>query len=138
MTTEPTGLRGSCLCGAIAYEVRPPFAFFKYCHCSRCRKNSGSAHAANLLVDAGQFAWTRGEGALRRYELAGARAFCTSFCTVCGSALPWPTRNGKWVLVPAGGLDDAPGVFPDKNVFWNSRAPWYVAAEQLPCFAEEG
>ena len=138
MTSETPAVRGSCLCGAVAYEVRPPFGFFKYCHCSRCRKNSGGAHAANLLVDVKQFIWTRGEGAVRRFELPGARAFCTGFCNHCGSTLPWLTKNGKWMLIPAGGLDDAPGILPDKNVFWDSRAAWYVAADSLPCFAEEG
>ena len=137
MASDVSAIRGSCLCGTVAYEVRAPFAFFKYCHCSRCRKHSGSAHAANLLVDVRQFAWTRGEDAMRRFELPGARAFCTGFCSQCGSALPWATRNGKWMLVPAGGLDDPPEVWPDKNVFWDSRAPWYVSADSLPCFAGE-
>lgn len=137
MTTETSTLRGSCLCGAVGYEVRPPFVFFKYCHCSRCRKNSGSAHAANLLIDAKQFAWTRGEESMRRFELPSAKYYCTGFCAQCGSALPWLTKNGKYVLVPAGGLDDTPATRPDKNVFWGSRAAWYVAAESLPCFAEE-
>jgi hypothetical protein len=138
MTAESPPIRGSCLCGAVAYEVRPPFEFFKYCHCRRCRKNSGGAHAANLLVDVRQFAWTHGEDSVRRFELPGARAFCTGFCNRCGSALPWLTKNGTWMLIPAGGLDDAPGMLPDKNVFWDSRAAWYVAADSLPCFAEEG
>lgn len=138
MAIESAAIGGSCLCGAVGYQIQPPYVFFKYCHCRRCRKNSGSAHAANLLVDVVQFGWTRGEDAIRRFELPDARAFCTSFCSHCGSALPWRTKNGKWMLVPAGGLDDAPGVTPDKNVYWDSRAPWYVAAETLPCFAEEG
>lgn len=130
-------IRGSCLCGAVAYELRPPFGFFKYCHCSRCRKNSGAAHAANLLVAAEQFAWARGEEAVRCFELPGARYFCSGFCKECGSALPWRTKNGKFFLVPAGGLDDDPGQRPDKNVHWDSRAAWYVAAKDLPCFAED-
>jgi len=138
MSAESPSIRGSCLCGAVAYEIRPPFAFFKYCHCRRCRKNSGTAHASNLLVAVEQFAWTRGQDSVRRFELPDARAFCTGFCNQCGSTLPWRTKNGKWMLVPAGGLDDAPGAVPDQNVYWDSRAPWYVAAAELPCFVEEG
>ncbi len=138
MTTDSPTLKGSCLCGAVAWEARPPFRFFQYCHCSRCRKRSGTAHAANLLADAAQLAWTHGEESVRRWELPGARAYCTGFCATCGSALPWQTKNGRFFVVPAGGLDDAPGILPDRNVHWDSRAPWYVHAKDLPCHAEEG
>jgi hypothetical protein len=138
MTSESATLHGSCLCSAVAWQVRPPFKFFKYCHCSRCRKRSGAAHAANLLVGAAQLAWTRGEESVRRFELPDARAFCTGFCAHCGSALPWLTKNGRYFVIPAGGLDDAPDVLPDKNVYWDSRASWYIAADALPCHAEEG
>lgn len=87
-------LRGSCLCGGVEYEIRSPFEFFQYCHCNRCRKVSGSAHAANLLLSGKQFAWIKGEAPARRWELPGAMRFCTGFCSVCGSRLPAATRDG--------------------------------------------
>jgi hypothetical protein len=124
------------LCQAVGYEIRPPYVFFQYCHCSRCRKNSGSAHAANILVSEGQFAWTRGEDTVRRYELPDARYFCTAFCSVCGSSLPWRTRNGRFFLVPAGTLDGDPGAPVERNIFWDSRACWYERVDDLPFFAE--
>lgn len=127
---------GSCLCGAVGYEIRPPYAFFQYCHCSRCRKFSGSAHAANILVAEGQFAWTQGEDQVRRYEVPDAKYYCTAFCAVCGSSLPWRTRNGKFVLVPAGTLDDDPGAALERNIYWASRAPWYQPVDDLPFFDE--
>jgi hypothetical protein len=40
---------GSCLCGAVSFEVSGAFDSFFLCHCSRCRKDTGSAHAANLF-----------------------------------------------------------------------------------------
>lgn len=127
---------GSCLCGAVAYEIRPPFFFFQYCHCSRCRKFSGSAYAANIMVAEDQFCWTRGEDQLRRYEVPDAKYYCTTFCTVCGSSLPWRTRSGKAVLVPAGTLDEDPGATPECNIYWASRAPWYQPVGNLPFFDE--
>jgi len=127
---------GSCLCGAVGYEIRPPYAFFQYCHCSRCRKFSGSAHAANILVAEGQFVWTQGEDQVRRYEVPDAKYYCTAFCAVCGSSLPWRTRNGKFVLVPAGTLDDDPGAALERNIYWASRAPWYQPVDNLPFFDE--
>lgn len=127
---------GSCLCGSVAYEIEPPYAFFQYCHCSRCRKFTGSAHAANILVPEGQFAWTRGEDRVRQYEMPEAKYYCTAFCTQCGSSLPWRTRNGKFFLVPAGALDGDPGASLERNIFWASRAPWYQRVDELPFFDE--
>lgn len=129
-------LRGSCLCNGVAYEITPPFLFFHYCHCSRCRKITGSAHSANILVRREQFAWTRGEDLVRRWELPSAEKLCTGFCSVCGSSLPWLTRDGKAYLVPAGSLDDTPVARPERNIFWDSRAEWCVLVDDLPTFAE--
>lgn len=134
---DQSTIRGSCLCGAVAFTVRAPFLFFQYCHCSRCRKRSGSAHGANLLVKTEQLTWTRGEASVKRYELPTAEYYCTGFCGVCGSALPWRTRNGKLFLVPAGALDDDPGITPTRNIYWDSRAAWCVPAGDLPAFPEE-
>ena len=133
---EDSKLRGSCLCEAVAFEMHPPFVFFNHCHCSRCRKKSGSAYSANILVRADQFAWTKGEELVRRYELPEAEHFCTGWCSVCGSAMPWQSRNKKGYLVPAGSLDDDPGSRPERSIFFDSRAPWYVDPGELPTFPE--
>jgi hypothetical protein len=126
---QPT-LKGSCLCGGVAYEMSPPFIFFHHCHCSRCQKSSGSAFGANILVKAEQFRWTRGEGLVGRWELPEAQYYCTGWCTSCGS------RNKKGFLVPVGTLDDDPGTQPEKNIYWASRAPWYANPADLPTFDE--
>lgn len=132
---QPTA-PGSCLCGEVKYEIRPPYTWFQYCHCSRCRKRSGTAHAANILIPAGQLTWTTGENSLARYELPQAKSFGTCFCKVCGSQLPRVTRNGKWAIVPAGTLDDDPGIRPERNIYWDSRGNWYLQVAELPFFGE--
>lgn len=40
---------GSCLCGEVHYEIEGAFERFYLCHCTHCRKDTGSAHAANLF-----------------------------------------------------------------------------------------
>jgi hypothetical protein len=134
MTTSE--ITGSCLCGEVRYRVRPPFTWFHYCHCSRCRKRTGSAHSANLLVAVDQVEWLAGSELAGRYELPGAKSFSTAWCTRCGSALPWTTKNGRWIVVPAGGLEVDPGARPERNIFWESRAVWYAHVSELPTFAE--
>jgi len=122
---------GSCLCGKITYQITGSLGIFQYCHCSRCRKFTGSAHAANIIVAPNQFEWLKGEELLGRYELPEARHFATSFCTNCGASLPWLTKSEKAVVVPAGGLDGDPELKPFQNIFYASRADWYTDASQL-------
>ena len=123
--------RGSCLCGSVTYQFSGPEFVFQYCHCSRCRKFTGSAHAANIIVAPKQFQWLSGESLVGRYELPEARHFATCFCTLCGSSLPWLAKSGGAVIIPAGTLDEDPGIRPLHNIFYQDRAPWREAVEEL-------
>jgi hypothetical protein len=67
--------RGSCLCQTVSYRFHGPVHVFQYCHCSRCRKFTGSAHAANIIVDPKNFEWLGGEDSIGRFEPAEARHF---------------------------------------------------------------
>ncbi len=118
--------KGSCLCGSVTYQVEKPFLSFKYCHCSRCRKSSGSAFAANIMVKKDQFQWTNGEDLVKRFKPETAKYFCTGFCPNCGSSMPWLTRNDKLVIISAGTLDDDPECKPENNIYWDSRAEWFT------------
>ena len=134
MPSEP--LAGSCLCGSVKFEVIPPFSAFRYCHCSRCQKASGSAHAANAFVPAAQFAWRAGESLIRRYDLPAAQRFSVWFCTQCGSRVPHQVRGRDDYLIPAGLLDQPPPQRPENSIFWGSKAQWYVEPKEIPFFNE--
>src|SRR5215469_14977434 len=125
-------LVGSCLCGAVTYQVSEPFLSFIHCHCSRCRKVTGSAHASNIHVRPAQFAWLTGQERTVRFDLAEAQSFATTFCSRCGSPLPHLTRSGRSVIVPAGSLDDEPSTPPECHAYWDSRAVWACAQSELP------
>jgi len=124
--------RGSCLCGAVSFAVTLPFVRFVHCHCSRCRKATGTAHATNAVVKAGGLRWLQGEEWVVRYDLPTARSFATAFCRRCGSPLPHPTRGGREVIVPAGAFDGALGVEPERHMQWASRADWFIEGAELP------
>ena len=127
---------GSCLCGEVHYEITGTLGIFQYCHCSRCRKYTGSAYAAHIIVAPDQFHWLEGEELLDRYEVPNAKHFATSFCKKCGSSLPWKTQSCKAVIIPAGTLDDDPEIRPFQNVFYGSKADWYVNAGELVKYDE--
>jgi hypothetical protein len=128
--------KGSCLCGKASYEISVPIVFFNYCHCSRCRKASGSAHGSNILIKKQQFNWTCDKEQVRRWEMPDAKSYCSAFCTTCGSKMPWLTRDGGFYLVPLGTLDDELAVRPERNIYWGSRADWYIESSEVPRFEE--
>ncbi len=128
--------RGSCLCNAVTYQFSGPEFVFQYCHCSRCRKFTGSAHAANIIIDPKQFEWLGGEELVGRYEHPEAKHYATSFCKRCGSSLPWLAKSGRSMVIPAGTLDDDPGIRPAQNIYWQDRAPWREEVADLVHYDE--
>ena len=131
-------ITGSCLCGSVKFEVAPPFAAFRYCHCSRCQKATGSAHAANAFIPAAQFKWLAGESLVKRFDLPGAKRFAVAFCTQCGTRVPHKINTTENMLIPAGLLDADPGARPANSIFWKSKAAWYTSPHELPKFDEAG
>lgn len=127
-----TSKTGSCLCGKVAYRYSGSSLVFQYCHCSRCRKFTGSAHATNIIVYPDQFEWTSGEELVGRWEHPEAKYFATAFCKNCGSSLPWLSKTGHAVVVTAGTLNDDPEERPRWNIFTANMAPWYEIADKIP------
>ena len=125
-------VKGSCFCKQVSYELTGNLGVFQYCHCSRCRKFTGSAFAANVVVAPGDFHWLDGEQYVGLYNPEETKYFATAFCKNCGSSLPWLSKSGRVVIVPAGTLDEDPGIRPDKNIFCGSRPAWYTSAASLP------
>ena len=129
-------LVGSCLCGAVRYEVRKPYLRFAHCYCGRCRKATGSSHATNLYVAPAQFSWVAGAELVRRFDLMTAASFGMCTCTLCGGRVPHSTRNGSEMVIPAGTLDSVPDISPQLTIFWGSRAPWSCGNGALPSHDE--
>jgi uncharacterized glyoxalase superfamily protein PhnB len=114
-------MRGSCLCGRVAFDVDGPLPKLYQCHCSLCRKQGGSASNTSTVVAADRLRWLRGEEAIGSWVKASG--FRSDFCTTCGSPLPNPTRGGGW-WVPAGLLDDDEPVEIAAQVHLGSKAAW--------------
>lgn len=127
-----TTIKGSCLCKTVSYQYSGDELIFQYCHCSRCRKFTGSAFAPNIIIRPEQFSWLSGEDSLGRFEHPDADHFATCFCTRCGSSLPWLSKSGRAMIIPAGTLDDDPGCRPSQNIFSKDRSAWFEEVDSLP------
>ncbi len=127
------GCTGSCLCGAVKFEVNGEFDSFYLCHCRYCQKDTGSAHGANLFSRSAQLQWLTGSDKVTVFTLPGTRHH-RSFCRLCGSALP-SAQAGGMLVVPAGSLDTDISVLPTAHIFTSSRAGWERWSEALPSFS---
>jgi len=124
-------LTGSCLCGTVRYAATGEPSRFYHCHCSRCRKATGTGHASNLFLQ-GSLDWRSGEDEISSYKVPEAKRFTTSFCRRCGSRVPRFIKEAGVVLIPAGSLDDEPGIPVQARIFLESRAAWSCDTTALP------
>ncbi|MEZ4458183.1 MAG: GFA family protein [bacterium] len=112
---------GSCLCGTVTFEVEGAFEKFFLCHCNRCRKSTGSAHAANLFSNDASLVWLSGEDQIRSFRVPETR-HVRAFCGQCGSVLP--QGGSQRVMVPAGTLDTEFTMAPTAHIFMSDKAAW--------------
>jgi hypothetical protein len=82
-------LSGSCLCGSVAYEITGTSRAFFHCHCSRCRKATGTGHASNIIMQPDSVTWTAGEDLLNSYKVPEAKRFMTTFCSTASTNHEW-------------------------------------------------
>ena len=114
--------RGSCLCGAVQFEIAGKTTDIGMCHCSKCRKVSGVASNANLMTSRDNFKWISGEDKLAKFEMPDG--WGPWRCSVCGSPVPKLHHGGGAYWVPAGLLDSDPGVRIAGHIFVGSKARW--------------
>ena len=122
-------LRGECECRATQYEVRDEFVYAANCHCSRCRAGTGTAFKAVRRDRAGE---AHGHPRRRQPARLGRRDGNHTRCGTCGSLLFSVVRDGEYVHVAMGSLQDEPTIRPTGHIFVGSKAPWFEITDDLP------
>ena len=126
-------LSGECLCGAVRYEVEDAFHYALNCHCSRCRKATGSAFKPLGGIERDRLRVVKGaEGLMIFGDESGHDAHCRH----CGSLLYSLVREGRYVHVALGTLVDDPSIRPTAHIFVGSKAPWFTITDELPQYEE--
>src|SRR5271163_3097123 len=111
-------LAGKCYCGVVEYAVADAFLYAANCHCSNCRRTTGSAFKPFAGIELGKPAITKGEGALMIFGEEDAN---NTHCRICGSLLFSVVRDGAFVHVPMGTLIDDPTMRPTHHIFVGSK-----------------
>lgn len=127
--------RGSCLCGAVTYQIEGELGDGYFCHCKRCRKASGSAFASNARIATHQFKLLTGEDVLKTYYHQ-ASGLARKFCSECGSPIVSERTEPKMMAIRLGTLDTPLSKRPVGHIFVNSKAEWDEISDELPQFAE--
>lgn len=115
---------GSCLCGAVKYEVTGALRPVIACHCTQCRKQTGTYMSATAAKD----------GQLRLVEEAGLKWYRSSdeakrgFCSECGSVLFWKGVGRDYTAIAAGSIDGPTGLKLAGHIFCDDAGDYYVIA----------
>ena len=126
---------GSCLCGAVRYEIHGKIGGIMQCHCSKCRKANGTAYAANAPVARADFTFIAGEDALKKFASSAGTQRC--FCGHCGSPIiSIKAETPDFYRLRIGTLDTPLAQRPVCHIFTASKAEWEQIADDLPQYAE--
>ena len=127
-------LQGSCLCGAVRYELDQLDMPIGHCHCETCHKAHAAVYVSTAGVMRGHFRWTAGAEKLSAYESSPGKL--RRFCSACGTHLLAERPAQPHVIVRVATLDDDPGVRPTMHIWTSHDAPWLTDDEGLPRYLE--
>jgi len=126
-------LTGKCFCGAARYEVADEFVYAANCHCSNCRRTTGSAFKPFAGIERDKFHLIAGEDELLIF---GDESGHDAHCGRCGSLMYSLVRDGAYVHVAMGTLVDDPAIRPSAHIFVGSKAKWFTITDDLPQYDE--
>jgi hypothetical protein len=132
-------LEGTCMCGALRYEVSAPPLMIYNCHCTNCQKIGGSACNTSVIVTEASLRFIAGEPARVEWVSDRGTTRYGLFCGACGSRIVNGGQPSTGVFsLRAGTLDDTSWVQPVGDTFTRSAQPWVhfveggLRAETLP------
>jgi len=123
--------KGSCLCGAVRFEIAGTLPSPDACHCSKCRKHSGHffastdvPRAALTIHGADHLTWFRSSEKARR-----------GFCSTCGSSLFWdPLDQIKhdWIGIAMGAFELPTNTRLKMHIYVADKGDYYDISDGLP------
>lgn len=125
-------IQGRCLCGSVEYEVPDDFKYAGFCHCSDCRRFSGSASSAIGGIPTGALRIVRGDESIATYKKSAATVL--AFWRSCGSSLYAEEPLRGMIHLRLGTLNEAPSLAPQFHSYVGSKAAWDIINDGLQQF----
>ena len=118
---------GSCLCGAVRFQIEGDLAAADACHCGQCRRQSGHISVSTdvpraqlTIYGTDRLTWYRASAHARR-----------GFCSVCGSQLFWEPLGQDWIAVSMGAFDPPTGTRIARHIHVADKGDYYEIADTL-------
>jgi hypothetical protein len=124
-------VKGSCLCGAVTFDVTGPHSPIEVCHCVQCRKWTGHFFA-NIEVPRDSLE-VHGEDHIRWYQ--SSAKVRRGFCATCGSTLffdPIDKVKHNWIGIAMGALDTPTGARIALHIFTAEKGDYYEIPDDEP------
>jgi hypothetical protein len=127
-------LSGGCQCGAMRYTISGPLPPAYACHCSECKRQSGSSFGLSIAIEWARFA-VEGEVAVSSGFAFSGKPKLRCFCPKCGNRL-WhrPSADSAWITLKAGTLDCAQDIEPRGHLWVSQKQPWIRLEPDIPTF----
>jgi N-acetylglutamate synthase-like GNAT family acetyltransferase len=127
-------MHGSCLCGAIRYEIDGLSGPINHCSCKTCRKAHAAAFTSTAAVDRVHFRWLSGQDKLSSFESSAGKL--RHFCSICGSHLVAERAAQSHFILRVATLDDDPGQKPELAIWRSHEVPWLDYGPGVHGYAE--
>lgn len=127
-------MKGSCLCGAVEYEIDQLDMPIAHCHCRTCRKAHAAMFASTAGVRREHFRWLKGEEKRTAFESSPGKL--RHFCSVCGSQLVAERSAQAHVIVRVATLDEDPGAKPAAHIWRSHDVAWLQDGKDVPSYQE--
>ena len=123
--------QGKCFCGEVHITVNGKISDIIHCHCSLCRKNSGTAFATNGFINTADFEVTSGKSSLSTFSFKPGRY--RHFCSQCGSPVYSSNEDDQTrLIIRLGIIDSEINERPISHNFVSSKANWEDLEADLP------
>jgi len=127
-------LKGSCLCGAVAYSSGPLTSAYGHCHCRTCQKAHSAPFITTGSIDLDTFEWTIGEDVVTYFESSpGKRRY---FCPKCGTHMVAIYTQKHQATLRISSLDIQLEAKPAGHIWVNDKAWFFDFEDGLPRLPE--
>lgn len=128
---------GGCFCGAVRFRLHAMPMFVYCCHCTDCRRQTGSAYVVNGQIEAEEVELLSGKPAGCAMATESGYPHDIFRCRQCGCAV-WSDygRRGWLSFIRIAALDRSEAFRPEAHIYTRSKLPWVSLEDGIPAFDE--